>query len=82
MQPNRRRRPHRLNIQKDRVRQLGRDKLGLRSDRAIAARLDMDPADLSHLLAGHRQPSPQIIAALLDMFGEPFDALFEVSKAA
>ncbi len=72
------RRPEYLALRREQLSELGRTKLGLPNLGCIARRLDMDPASLSDLIHGHVQPSGRTIAALLALYDEPFEALFEV----
>lgn len=72
------RRPEYLVLRREQLRELGRTKLGLPTLGCIAQRLDMDRASLSDLIHGHVQPSGRTIAAMLALYGEPFEALFEV----
>lgn len=70
----------RLVIRQDELRRIGRYKFGVTSDAALAAKLDMYPANLGRLLKGEVQPSGHIIAALLHRLNVPFEALFEVRR--
>ncbi len=70
----------RLVVRADELRRLGWYKFGVTSDAALAARLDMYPANLGRLLKGEVQPSGPIIAALLATLNVPFEALFEIRR--
>ncbi len=62
----------------EQFRRIAREKLDIRSDRALAAALGINPINLSKLLNHHQQPSGILIAIILDAFDEPFERLFEV----
>ena len=52
---------------------------GLKTDRALAARMGFDPGNLSRVLAGKQAPGPKFIAAIVSAFpGMGLDDLFEV----
>lgn len=60
------------------VRRMAREKLGITTAGALATALDVDPANMSRYLRGHCQPPSNVIAGLLDLLDEPFEALFEI----
>lgn len=64
------------------MRRIAREKLGLRTVRALAVQLRVDPGDLSRFLNGHRTPPVSLIAAVLWLYREPFDELFVVECRA
>lgn len=77
MQTKIRRPRRRLRVRRDRLRQLGRQRLGIGTDVALAIALNMDQSNLCNLLSGKTQPSPATILMLLDTFDVTFEDLFE-----
>lgn len=67
-----------LTVRTENFRRIGRDRLGVRTDTAIAEHLGMDRAALSDLLHGKVQPSGPTIAAVLAAFRVPFEDVFDV----
>lgn len=51
---------------------------GLKTDSALAARMGIDPGNLSRVLKGAQQPGPKFIAALCSAFDAQLGELFEV----
>lgn len=67
-----------LVVRTESFRQIGRDRLGVTTDAAIADRLGMDRAALSDLLHGKVQPSGRTIATILATLRVPFEDVFDV----
>jgi transcriptional regulator with XRE-family HTH domain len=67
-----------LAVRTEAFRRIGRDRLNVATDAAIADRLGMDRAALSDLLHGKVQPSGRTIATILGTFRVPFEDLFDV----
>lgn len=55
---------------------------GLKTDAALAARMGIDPGNLSRVLKGNQQPGPKFIAALCAAFEAQLEELFEVVNLA
>jgi transcriptional regulator with XRE-family HTH domain len=70
-----------LAIRTEAFRRIGRDRLRVDTDTAIAARLGMDRAALSDLLHGKVQPSGPTIAMILATLRVPFEDVFDVRLA-
>lgn len=51
---------------------------GLKTDAALAQRMNIDPGNLSRVLQGKQQPGPKFIAALCAAFDARLEELFEV----
>ncbi len=81
MQTKTRQTDRRLRVRRDRLRQLGRQRLGTRTDVALAIALGMDQSALCNLLSGKSQPGPRTILNLLDRFDVTFEDLFEAYDA-
>ena len=67
-----------LAIRTEAFRRIGRDRLRVDTDTAIAAHLGMDRAALSDLLHGKVQPSGPTIAMILTTLRVPFEDVFDV----
>jgi transcriptional regulator with XRE-family HTH domain len=65
-------------MRREAMQRLGRSKLGLNTDTAIADKLGVNRGDMSRYLHGRRLPNAFLIAAILDLYDEPFEHLFEV----
>lgn len=50
----------------------------LKTDAALAARMGIDPGNLSRVLQGKQRPGPKFIAAMCEAFGARLEELFEV----
>lgn len=53
----------------------------LKTDSALAKKMNHDPGNLSRVLAGTQQPGPKFIAALCAAFDAKLEELFEVVPA-
>lgn len=53
----------------------------LRTDAALAARMGIDPGNLSRVLQGKQRPGPKFIAAMCEAFDARLEELFEVVPA-
>lgn len=53
----------------------------LKTDAALAARMGIDPGNLSRVLQGKQQPGPKFIAAMCEAFEARLEELFEVVPA-
>src|SRR5690349_2582056 len=61
-----------------RIRQLGRERLGARSDAALCRLLKLDQRSMRELLRGDRQPSSPVIALFVTRLDAPFEELFAI----
>jgi len=67
----------RINLRHDQLRKVRRW-VGLTTDAALAARMGIDPGNLSRVLNGRQAPSSGFIAAMCAALDAEFDDLFEV----
>lgn len=68
-----------MQVRPSELRQAGREALGVTTDYALAAALDVHPSSLSQLMTGSREPSAMFITAVLETLGRSFEELFEVT---
>jgi hypothetical protein len=69
-------------MRRETVRRIAHEKLGLKSDIAIARALHVDQGDMSRYLHGRRQPHTALVASVMDLLDEKFETLFEVQVVA
>ncbi len=70
----------RISPRRDRIRRLGRERLNVTTDSAMAKALGLTPSSLSLMLSGQTQMTAPNIAMFMASLDAPFDALFAVER--